>query len=153
MLPPARLIQLFAFVLLSLFFPLPELPLPFLTLKEFLYLWEQDSCQGLHLMERNAGAVVARFLLCQALSSIRYVIWIQCPASLQSDRHPPPPETEDAGGVKMVLTSPARCCLYEIYKAIVSEFYSPVKPCGVEKVRCRKLDAARDLRPQNERAV
>ena len=57
---------------------------------------------------------------------------------------------ECAGGVKIVLTSPARCCLYEIYKVIVSEFYSPVKPCGVEKVRTQKLTPqgvhARNLR-------
>ena len=50
-------------------FPLLELSLPFLALKEFLYLREQDSRQSLHLMERNAGAIVVGFLLCQILSS------------------------------------------------------------------------------------
>lgn len=57
---------------------------------------------------------------------------------------------ECAGGVKMFLTSPALCYLYEIYKIIVSEFYSSVKPCGVETVRTQKLTPqgvhARNLR-------
>lgn len=56
------------------FFPLPELLLPFLTFKELLYLREQDPRQSFHLVERDAGVVVIGFLLCQALSSIRYVI-------------------------------------------------------------------------------
>ena len=56
---------------LNLLIPLPllKLSLSFLALKEFLYLWEQDSRQGLHFMERNAGAIVVGFLLCQILSS------------------------------------------------------------------------------------
>ena len=50
-------------------FPLLELSLPFLALKEFLYLREQNSRQSLHLMERNASAIVVEFLFCQILSS------------------------------------------------------------------------------------
>ena len=59
-----------------LLFPLLELPLTFLTLKELLNLREQDPRQGVHFVVGNAGAVVVRFLLCQALSSIsRYEIF------------------------------------------------------------------------------
>lgn len=61
--------RLLLFVFLPLF-PLPELPLSFLALKEFLYLREQYPGQGLHLVERDAGAVVIGFLLCQMLSSV-----------------------------------------------------------------------------------
>ena len=63
---PCRLL-LFLFLLLL---PLPELQLPFLALEKGLNLGEQHPCQGIHLMERDAGAIVIEFLLCQILSSI-----------------------------------------------------------------------------------
>ena len=56
--------------LLMLFLPLPELPLPFLTLEEFLHLREQDPRQGFYLMGRDTGAIVVSFLLCQVLTSV-----------------------------------------------------------------------------------
>ena len=56
-----------------LLFPLLELPLTFLTLKELLNLREQDPRQGVHFMVGNAGAVVVGFLFCQMLSSIFFV--------------------------------------------------------------------------------
>lgn len=53
----------------------------------------------------------------------------------------------------MVLTSPALCGPYEIYKTIVSDFQQPVKPCGAEKVRPGKPHAARESYSEFETAV
>ena len=45
-----------------LYFPLCKLPLPFLALEKRLYLREQDTGQGFHLVIGYPGAVVVGFL-------------------------------------------------------------------------------------------
>ena len=50
------MLVLFYLVLLLLCFPLGKLPLSFLTLKKRLYLREQDTGQGLHLVAGYPGA-------------------------------------------------------------------------------------------------
>ena len=61
--------RLLSFFLLS-FLPFSELPLPFLALKEFLNLREQDPGQGLHLVERDASSIVVWLLFRHSLSSV-----------------------------------------------------------------------------------
>ena len=49
---PPLCYALFCFVLFLLCFPLRKLPLSVLTLEKRLYLREQDTGQGFHLMDR-----------------------------------------------------------------------------------------------------
>lgn len=53
----------------------------------------------------------------------------------------------------MVLTSPARCCLYEIYKVIVSDFQRSVKPYAGRKsntnIKLKALILDRQSKRQN----
>lgn len=44
-------------------FPLPELSLPLLTFKKFLYLREQNTCKSFYLMERDTCAIVVGLFL------------------------------------------------------------------------------------------
>lgn len=57
MFPPVVL-SLFCLVLFLLCLPLGKLPLSFLTLEKRLYLREQDTGQGVHLMDGYPRAVV-----------------------------------------------------------------------------------------------
>ena len=61
MFPPCVLV-LFRFVLFLLCFPLRKLPLPLLALEKRLYLREQDTGQGLYLMDGYPRAVVVNLL-------------------------------------------------------------------------------------------
>ena len=62
MLPPYALVP-FQLVLFLLCFPLGKFPLSLLALEKCLYLREQDTGQGFHLMIGYPGAVVIGFLI------------------------------------------------------------------------------------------
>ena len=61
MFPPVVL-SLFCLVLFLLCLPLGKLPLPFLALKERLYLREQDTGKGFYFVIGNPRAVVIGLL-------------------------------------------------------------------------------------------
>ena len=61
MFPPCALVS-FQLVLFLLCFPLRKLPLSLLALEKRLYLREQDTGQGFHLMIGYPGAVIIGFL-------------------------------------------------------------------------------------------
>ena len=61
MFPPCVLVP-FQLVLFLLCFPLSKLPLSFLALEKRLYLREQDTGQGIHLVIGYPGAVIIGFL-------------------------------------------------------------------------------------------
>ena len=86
---PPRLLSFF----LLPFLPFSELPLSFLTLEEFLDFREQDSRQGLHLVERDAGSIVVVLLFRHSLSSVinlrkaHFPCFHDCTSTM--NRHPP----------------------------------------------------------------